>query len=111
MQPAGPMWLGSVQDPAVISTMKEALPSLSLHTARQLGTLLYVLETELPTSTHYDYHTLAKQAKVSPRPIEEVISFLLDNGFQASRAHYSGTALKTDAPAGTIILALIEKTV
>lgn len=110
MQPAGPVWLGSVQDSAVIHAMKEALPSLSLHTDRQIGTLLDVLETELPTSSHYDYHALAKQAKVSPRPIEEVIHYLRDNGYRASRAHYSGTALKTDAPAGMIIQALIEKT-
>jgi tRNA (guanine26-N2/guanine27-N2)-dimethyltransferase len=110
MQPAGPVWLGSVQEPEVINAMRTLLPSLSLHTSRQLDNLLDLLETELPTSSHYDYHTLAKQAKVSPRPIEEVISHLRDNGFRASRAHYSGTALKTDAPAGTIILALTEKT-
>jgi tRNA (guanine26-N2/guanine27-N2)-dimethyltransferase len=109
MIPAGPLWLGSVQDPSVIMAMKEALPNLELNTARQLGMLLVMLSGEIPTSSHYDYHALAKLAKVSPRPIEEVISVLRENGFRASRAHYSGTALKSDAPAGVIILALIEK--
>jgi tRNA (guanine26-N2/guanine27-N2)-dimethyltransferase len=111
MLPAGPLWLGGVQDPAVIKAMKEALPCVQLNTARQLESLLDLLGGELPTSSHYDYHAVAKQAKVSPRPIEDVIRSLRENGYQASRAHYSGTALKTDAPAREIVLALKEKSV
>ena len=103
MLPAGPLWLGGVQDQAVIRAMKEALPGMKLNTARHLATLLDLLGEELPTSSHYDYHALAKRAKVSPPPVEEVICSLREHGYQASRAHYSGTALKTDAPAREII--------
>jgi tRNA (guanine26-N2/guanine27-N2)-dimethyltransferase len=109
MLPAGPLWLGGVQDPAVIRAMEEALPCMALNTARHLAGLLDMLGAELPISSHYDYHALAKRAKVSPRPIEEVIHSLRECGYLASRAHYSGTALKTDAPAKEIILALQEK--
>ena len=111
MLPAGPLWLGGIQDPAVIKAMKEALPCVQLNNARQLDSLLEMLGGELPTSSHYDYHAVAKQAKVSPRPIEDVIRSLRERGYQASRAHYSGTALKTDAPASEIVLALREKSV
>jgi tRNA (guanine26-N2/guanine27-N2)-dimethyltransferase len=109
MIPAGPLWLGSVQDLSVIMAMKEALPHLRLNTAKQLGMLFDMLAGELPTSSHYDYHTLAKRAKVSPRPVEDIIQSLRERGYQASRAHYSGTALKTDAPSKEIIPALLEK--
>jgi tRNA (guanine26-N2/guanine27-N2)-dimethyltransferase len=100
-----------MQDPSVIMAMREALPGLKLNTTRQLGILLDMLAQELPISSHYDYHTLAKRAKVSPRPVEDIIRILRDRGYRASRAHYSGTALKTDAPAREIILALSEKRV
>lgn len=108
MTPAGPLWLGTMQDPSVIMAMKEALSSLELNTVRQLGVLLDVLLEELPTSSHYEYHALAKRAKVSPLPVEEVIRLLREVGYRATRAHYSGTALKTDAPA-SLILSLLKK--
>ena len=108
MKPAGPLWLGAIQNLGVISAMKEALPVMTLHTARQLTLLLEMLGEELPTSSHYDYHTLAKVARVSPRPLLEVIQILRQRGRQASRAHYSGTALKTDATAGEIINILTD---
>jgi len=108
MLPAGPLWLGGLQDPAVIRGMKEALPEMKLNTARHLATLLDLLGEELPTSSHYDYHALAKRGKVSPPPIDEVISSLRQHGHRASRAHYSGTALKTDAPAREIISVITQ---
>ncbi len=108
MLPAGPLWLGGLQDPAVIRGMKEALPEMKLNTARHLATLLDLLGEELPTSSHYDYHALAKRGKVSPPPIDEVISSLREHGHRASRAHYSGTALKTDAPAREIISVITQ---
>ena len=111
MLPVGPLWLGAVQDRTVITAMKETLPRLELNTTKHLGLLLEMLAGELPTSTHYDYHTLAKLAKVSPLPIDELIRSLRERGYLASRAHYSGTALKTDAPAREIIRTLLEKSV
>jgi len=106
MVPAGPLWLGAMQDPSVIMAMKDTLPGMKLNTARQLGMLLDILAGELPTSSHYNYHALAKRAKVSPRPIEDVIRTLRERGYKAGRAHYSGTALKTNAPVSEIILVL-----
>jgi tRNA (guanine26-N2/guanine27-N2)-dimethyltransferase len=95
--PIGPLWLGEITDPMVISAMLERLPDTPLYTARELDILLKLLQEELPASQFYDYHVLAKKGKVSPKPIETVIISLREQGYQASRTHYSGTGIKTDA--------------
>ncbi|NYT06797.1 MAG: tRNA (guanine(10)-N(2))-dimethyltransferase [Methanomicrobiales archaeon] len=96
--PIGPLWLGPVQDPGILAAMLDRLPDHVLNTGRELGSLLHTLRDELPTSSFYDYHVLAKRGKVSPPPIDEVIAGIRDAGFRAGRTHYSGTGIRTDAP-------------
>jgi len=74
------------------------LPDNSLAESPALTRLIQLLREELPTSTHYDYHVVARMLRGSPPPMETVRERLQAAGYQASRAHYSGTALKTDAP-------------
>ncbi len=104
--PVGPLWLGGVNDPATLDAMRAALPSAGLERETALERLLATLASELPTATHYDYHVLAKRVGASPPPIETVIETLRRAGYRASRAHYSGTALKTDAPLRAVSAAL-----
>jgi len=101
--PVGPVWLGAIQDQEVLSTMIDRLPDLRLNTARELLPLLTTLRDELPTSSFYDYHVLARQAKISPLPIASVITGLREAGYRASRVHYAGTGIKTDAPASVVL--------
>jgi len=110
MKPVGPLWLGEIQDRSVIFAMKNVLGSMKLNTVNRLSLLFDLISDELPTSSHYDYHALSKVARISPRPLSEVIAILRERGYHASRAHYSGTALKTDAAAEVIIRVLKEKT-
>jgi tRNA (guanine26-N2/guanine27-N2)-dimethyltransferase len=96
--PAGPLWLGAINDPGTLSGMLDRLPSVPLAEGEQLYRLLSLLLEELPTSSHYDYHRMAKGLRCSPPPMEVVLGRIRDAGFRVSRAHYSGTAIKTDAP-------------
>ena len=98
LTPIGPLWLGAIQDRTILKEMQAGLGESVLHTAPVLQKLLAVLDEELPTSSHYDYHQVAKGMKVSPPPIETVLTRLREGGHAASRAHYAGTAIKTDAP-------------
>jgi tRNA (guanine26-N2/guanine27-N2)-dimethyltransferase len=41
---------------------------------------------------------MARDLRVSPPPIDEVLGAVRESGYRVSRAHYSGTAIKTDAP-------------
>ncbi len=104
--PIGPLWLGCVNDPSTLEAMLASLPSAGLERGTALERLLATLVGELSTATHYDYHVLAKRVGASPPPIETVLERLRGGGFAASRAHYSGTAIKTDAPLTRVIDAL-----
>ncbi len=106
--PIGPLWLGAIQDTGILNSMLERLPEQTLNTGRQIGTLLTILKEELPTSSFYDYHLLAKRARISPRPIGEVIAGIVDAGYRAGRTHYSGRGIKTDAPWQVIMDVLKE---
>jgi tRNA (guanine26-N2/guanine27-N2)-dimethyltransferase len=96
--PVGPLWLGAINDSPTLSSMLDRLPSTPLAMGEELFHLLSLLEEELPTSSHYDYHRMAKGLRCSPPPMELVLRRIVEAGYRVSRAHYSGTALKTDAP-------------
>jgi len=96
--PVGPLWTGRINDDATLSAMQEALPGVTAGTGPRIARLLDNCRQELDTSSHYDYHIIAKSLRVSPGSIGTVIGRLVALGYRASRAHYSGTAIKTDAP-------------
>jgi len=101
--PIGPLWLGEIQDRKILDAMIGRLPGQCLRTAPELMTLLKILKEELPTSSFYDYHHLARDAKISPGPITDLVAGLREAGYQASRVHYTGTGIKTDAQAEVIL--------
>ena len=96
--PIGPLWLGPVNDPATLAAMLDRLPSMPLARGEELFRLLSLLQDELPTSSHYDYHRMAKALRRSPPPMEDLLGRIRDAGYRVSRTHYSGTSIKTDAP-------------
>ncbi|HOB17713.1 MAG TPA: tRNA (guanine(10)-N(2))-dimethyltransferase [Candidatus Methanoculleus thermohydrogenotrophicum] len=96
--PVGPLWTGRINDDRTLFEMQEALPDVTAGTGPRITRLLETCRQELDTSSHYDYHVIAKTQRVSPGSIGTVIERLSALGYRASRAHYSGTALKTDAP-------------
>ncbi len=100
--PVGPLWTGSINDDRTLSAMQEALPGVAIRTGPRIARLLDTCRQELETSSHYDYHVIAKAERVSPGSIGSVIGELEGLGYRASRAHYSGTAMKTDAPLGVL---------
>ena len=100
--PIGPLYLGAINHPGVISSMLGRLPSVPLTAGKELFRLLSLLQEELPTSSHYDYHRMAKALHTSPPPIGVVLRRLGESGYRVSRTHYSGTAIKTDAPVGVL---------
>ena len=96
--PIGPLWLGAINDQQALDAMLDRLPSTRLAAGEELFRILSLLREELPTSSHYDYHRMAKALHVSPPPMETVLRRIGEAGYRVSRAHYSGTAVKTDAP-------------
>ena len=98
LRPIGPLWLGSLQHPETIRLMRERLASNEAGTRKDLSKLLDIYSKELPTSSFYDYHHIAKLLKVSPPDIGTVLDRITSAGYPATRTHFSGYGIKTEAP-------------
>jgi len=109
LQPIGPLWLGNIHDDETVDRMIAALPSRELGTKKDLLPLLATCRSELPTSSFYDYHRLAKSLRCSPPDIGEVLSRIRAAGFEATRTHFSGYGIRTEAPLAVILEAIGKK--
>jgi len=98
LDPIGPLWLGSLMHAETLDQMQAQLGAMELGTKKVLAKLISVCRIELPTASFYDYHHMAKTLNISPPPIDTIIGQLRCAGFSASRTHFSGTGIKTDAP-------------
>ena len=106
LQPVGPLWLGAIQDNAILAGLAGRAGSAELGTLRDIVKLLEACRGELPTSSFYDYHKIAKRLHCSPPDIETVLSRITSGGYPATRTHYSGYGIKTEAPLPIILAAV-----
>ncbi len=93
---AGPIWLGPVADAAFARKVRARVTD-DMGEAKRARKLLGTVATELDTPTHYDQHRLYKQWGEPAIGMDEFVERLRAAGYAASRAHYRGTAVKTDA--------------
>jgi tRNA (guanine26-N2/guanine27-N2)-dimethyltransferase len=96
--PIGPLWAGPLQDRDLLARISESIPGSGYRLSAELQKLVDACIGELDIPFHYDYHRVARHFRYSPPPIERVIASLRSRGYAATRAHFSGTAIKTDAP-------------
>ena len=68
--------------------------------------LLDVCKDELPTSSFYDYHELAKLLGCSPPNIAVLLDRIRAAGYPVTRTHFSGYGIKTEAPLSVILDAI-----
>ena len=90
---AGPLWLGRIQE---ATTIHQAIASLGDGNARALR-LLETCASEVDTPLYYDHHSICERLKITPSKIDAVVEYLLAAGWKASRTHFSGIGIKTDA--------------
>jgi len=104
---AGPMWLGRIMDRGFVQRVASDLARRNFRLNQQAMVLLSrcIEESDGPP-TFYEMHEIARRAGVQPPKIAEVIAKLRGRGYFASRTHFSGTGLRTDAPLDEIISAL-----
>jgi tRNA (guanine26-N2/guanine27-N2)-dimethyltransferase len=98
LNPIGPLWTGRIQDTEFVGMISGKISDLELAEPAQLARIIGLCHDEPDISYSYDYHYLAKKFKVSPGPISAVLTAIRDNGYLATRVHYSGYGIKTDAP-------------
>ncbi|MDY6779891.1 MAG: tRNA (guanine(10)-N(2))-dimethyltransferase [Halobacteria archaeon] len=98
LEVAGPLWLDAVADAGFVKSVRGELEPYmgSYERARRVLETLED-EVEVQTPTHYDHHELCGSWGATPSKIDGFVERLREAGYDASRAHYSGTAFKTDA--------------
>jgi tRNA (guanine26-N2/guanine27-N2)-dimethyltransferase len=89
---AGPLWLGGIQEPQAIENVL-AGGDLSPRAKKLLGTCAD--EADVPM--YYDHHSICERLHITPGKIDEVVHRLQDCGYRASRTHFNGLGIKTDA--------------
>jgi tRNA (guanine26-N2/guanine27-N2)-dimethyltransferase len=104
---AGPLWLGAIRDREFVAAVRDRVTD-DMGEAARARRLLCRLEAELDEPTHYDQHRLCKEWTRSAPAMEDFLAALRAAGFDASRAHYHGTAFKTDASVAEIRAATDE---
>ncbi|HPT37116.1 MAG TPA: tRNA (guanine(10)-N(2))-dimethyltransferase [Methanothrix sp.] len=90
---AGPLWLGRIQETETIK--KVLLDGVDL--SRRAQKILETCAREIEAPMYYDHHSICERLSLTPGKIDDAIKLLLDRGFQASRTHFSGLGIKTDA--------------
>jgi tRNA (guanine26-N2/guanine27-N2)-dimethyltransferase len=106
LQAIGPLWLGSIQNNGIVRQLRERAGTMELGTKKDILKLLDVCLDELPTSSFYDYHRLAKVLKCSPPDIDTVLGRIRAQGYAASRTHFCGYGIRTGAPLPVILDAI-----
>ncbi len=86
----GPLWLGGLKDVDFVGRVLEISEG-------KLRKFVESIFNELDVPYAYNIHALSKKLKINPPKMEWVMDSLKENGFNVSRAHYSGVVIKTDA--------------
>lgn len=86
----GPLWIGEIKNNEVVSKAFEAADD-------KAKKFLKVILEEVDVATSYNIQNIAQKLKVSTPPIQKVVEKLKELGFKASRTHYCGYCVKTDA--------------
>lgn len=105
---AGPLWIGSLHDRQFCTRVLAKIKAGNFKTSKQAERIIKLCAGELDTVTFFDYHKLLKELQRPPMPIEQLTNALRCSGYQASRTHFSGTSVKTDADVITLKKVLRE---
>jgi tRNA (guanine26-N2/guanine27-N2)-dimethyltransferase len=90
---AGPLWLGQIQDSEAIN---KAISQISLEN-KNAKKLLEVCSSEADMPMYYDHHRICRRLGITPKKVDQVVDALREAGWKASRTHFTGVGIKTDA--------------
>jgi tRNA (guanine26-N2/guanine27-N2)-dimethyltransferase len=98
---AGPLWLGPIQDRERIGKALTVLEGAQARSDRAVR-LLQLCADEIDLPMYYDHHRICRRLKLAPGNADDLVERLRTSGWKASRTHFSGVGIKTDAPIGVI---------
>ncbi len=104
MLTAGPLYTGRLWDKPACRKALNRAKRLKFPEAQKLIALL--LEEADARPWHYDLHALCSIAKTGPPKLEWLFGRLKENGFSATRTHFSPKGFRTDAPVKKVLTLL-----
>lgn len=97
--PIGPLWMGNLQQKNVIAILRTLVFTKELSTKNRLWKLLSLLEEEANSPPFYfSTDTIASFLRCTVPKLDNVISSLKEQKFQATRTHFQMAGFKTNAP-------------
>lgn len=90
---AGPLWLGEIQDRRIIDV---AVPYVDVMNIRAIK-LLDSCRNEEDMPMYYDHHRLCRRLGITPKKVDQLVGALRESGWKASRTHFTGVGIKTNA--------------
>ncbi|BAA79760.2 N(2),N(2)-dimethylguanosine tRNA methyltransferase [Aeropyrum pernix K1] len=109
---ADPAWIGSLGDQAFLEAMLNiAVEAVWLGTRPRVEKLLNTLHGEAPLSPRSIYVSLtsvASKARVNTPKKSKVVELLRSMGYRAVATHFSGEGVRTDAPWGEVLEAVVK---
>ncbi len=95
---AGPLWLGDCSDEGFLKKMLSANHEREYSDKKALEKTIALLVEELGSPAfYYDLHEWSSVLKKPAAKTEDVVTALRAQGFKASKTHYSGSGVKTNA--------------
>jgi len=92
---AGPLWIGSLFEKAFVESMLKETPDHSVDKKCEKSLQKCLLESEMP-ACYYTLDEIAEVLRISPIPLQEIISRLQKNGFLASPTSFNPTGFRTN---------------
>lgn len=106
---AGPLWLGDLHDHEFLGKLQEEVSARPLNEKKRAARIIGLAKREVEVPTYYEYHEVTKRLGISPGPIDHAIHRLREMGYEASRTHFTGTSIKTNADITTLKKVVSEK--
>jgi tRNA (guanine26-N2/guanine27-N2)-dimethyltransferase len=95
---AGPLWLGELYDAPFCERVLHENRHRELGTKKRITKLLEtILQEHHDIITYHNIHHICRQNKISAMPFDTIIQALYDQGYQASRTHFSRLSIRTNA--------------
>src|SRR5450759_1156394 len=99
MEYAGPLWIGSIGDPAFIDPIIKENQSTAFKNSAQITKLINLTKNEATeAATYYVIDKLSGKLKLPAPSVQAFLAALQSSGYQAVPTHFNTRGIKTDAP-------------
>ena len=100
MEHAGPLWIGSISDPAFVDLVIKENQNTAFRNSAKITKLLTLAKAEASApATYYVIDKLSGKLKLPAPSVQAFLTALHNSGYQAVPTHFNTRGIKTNAPA------------